>query len=285
MPAAITHYLQVERVINGLKKLHPNFEYNRDAVLCGAQGPDFILCHRALPGQKGDSIKKYGAYLQDENINNLQRMIFNTIKNDTSKNLINSYIIGFLSHSILDRLAYPFISFSAESLNKIYKDKSLKICRNNVKSTIDVIILRYEKQQLPTELRLKTLVPQNEKVFTFMQTFFTNLINDNYNANVKNEDILEAITDFRKFLGLMTDRTGKKKDFFKKIEKWTGKDEYMSSFIRDMTEDDSYDYSNLSHKIWNWPLDSEINRTESFFDIYEKSIVDSISTLDKLIIK
>ena len=31
MPAAITHYLQVERVVNGLKKLHPGFEYNKNA--------------------------------------------------------------------------------------------------------------------------------------------------------------------------------------------------------------------------------------------------------------
>ena len=70
MPAAITHYLQVERVVNGLKKLHPGFEYNKNAILWGAQGPDFILSHRCLPGQSGESIKKYGAYLQDEDINN-----------------------------------------------------------------------------------------------------------------------------------------------------------------------------------------------------------------------
>ena len=36
MPAAITHYLQVERVVNGLKKLHPGFEYNKNAILCYA---------------------------------------------------------------------------------------------------------------------------------------------------------------------------------------------------------------------------------------------------------
>ena len=43
MPAALTHYLQVERVINSLKKLHPCFEYNKNAILWGSQGPDFIL--------------------------------------------------------------------------------------------------------------------------------------------------------------------------------------------------------------------------------------------------
>ena len=64
MPAAITHYLQTERVINGLKKLHPEFKYNRNAILWGAHGPDFILSHRGLPRQSGDSIKKYGTYSQ-----------------------------------------------------------------------------------------------------------------------------------------------------------------------------------------------------------------------------
>lgn len=283
MPAALTHYLQVERVMNNLKKLHTDFEYNKDAALWGAQGPDFILSHRVLPGQKGVSIKKCGAYLQDEDINNLQKMIFKAIKKKIT-NLEQSYVIGLLCHSVLDRLSYPFISFNAQNLKNLNKDKLLKVCRNNVKSTLDIIILRYEKQQLPTEIKLRDLLPKNEKVKNFMGEFYCNLINENYNFKIEKENIFEAMDDFRKFFGLMTDRTGKKKDFVKKIEKWRGKNDYMSSFIRDMTEDDSYDYSNLLHSDWNWPMDDEQNRTDSFFDIYEQSIVDSVAIVDKFVL-
>lgn len=285
MPAAITHYLQVERVLTGLAKLHPGFEYNKNAVLWGAQGPDFILSHRALPGQSGRSIKKYGAYLQEEEINNLRDEVFAAIPEENFTRLEKSYLIGFFCHSILDRLALPFINYSSQSLADLNPDCDLQICRNNVKSTLDVIILRYEKQQLPSRIQLKRLLPKDEKVKKFVVELFYNLLTENYDADVTKEDILEAMCVFRKFFGLMTDRTGIKKEFVKKIEKWQGKDAYMSSYIRDLTEDDSYDYSNLSHSIWNWPMDGGEERTDSFFDIYEQSIVDSVAFADKFILR
>lgn len=285
MPAAITHYLQVERVLTGLAKLHPEFEYNKNAVLWGAQGPDFILSHRALPGQSGWSIKKYGAYLQEEEINNLRDEVFAAIPEENFTRLEKSYLIGFFCHSILDRLALPFINYSSQSFADLNPDCDLQICRNNVKSTLDVIILRYEKQQLPSKIRLKRLLPKDEKVKKVVVELFYNLLTENYDADVTKEDILEAMCDFRKFFGLMTDRTGIKKEFVKKIEKWQGKDAYMSSYIRDLTEDDSYDYSNLSHSIWNWPMDGGEERTDSFFDIYEQSIVDSVAFADKFILR
>ena len=282
MPAALTHYLQVERVVTGLKKLHSDFEYNKNAMLWGAQGPDFILSHRGLPGQTGPSIKKCGAYLQDEDINNLRAMILKAAGERLSTVMEKSYIIGFLCHSILDRCALPFINYSAKILEKLSENKSLKVCRNHVKSTLDVIILRYEKNQLPTEIRLRDLLPQDEKVEAFMRDFFCRLLNENYETRVTPAEISEAMCDFRKFFGLMTDRTGIKKGLVQKIEKWRGKDEYMSSFIRDLTEDDSYDYANIAHSEWSWPMDSDATRTDTFFEIYEQSIVDSISFVDKL---
>ena len=222
--------------------------------------------------------------MQDEDINNLWEQIFDALNKEIFTKMEKSYLIGFFCHSILDRLALPFINFSAQSLANLNKKCPLKVCRNNVKSTLDGIILRYEKQQLPTEIRLKNLLPKDEKVQNFIIELFCKLLNENYDANVTEEDIFEAMCDFRKFFGLMTDRTGIKKAFVKKVEKWQGKDEYMSSFIRDLTEDDSYDYSNLTHSIWNWPMNAEENRTDSFFDIYEQSIIDSITFADKFIL-
>ena len=83
-------------MVNGLKKLHPGFEYNKNAILWGAQGPDFILSHRCLPGQSGESIKKYGAYLQDEDINNLWEQIFDALNKEIFTKMEKSYLIGFL---------------------------------------------------------------------------------------------------------------------------------------------------------------------------------------------
>lgn len=281
MPEAITHYLQVERVVCGLKKLYPEFEYDKDAFLWGAQGPNFMLSYKKLP-PKNTNTKKYGAYLENESINNLKGILINALKDNNPTLLEKSYICGFLCHSVLDKCAFPFINFSAESLKRTYEKKSLKVCMNKVETTLDVIILRYEKRQLPTEIKLKELLPQNQKLQNFMGDFFCTVLNENYNAQVTKDDIFKAINEFRKFFGFITDRTGIKKNFIKKIEKLMGKDECISSLIRDVTEEDDFDYSNFLHNTWSWPMGDEFSSKESFFEIYEKSINESIDLIGRL---
>ena len=58
MPAALSHFLLADRL---LKKAEVSAAVsNRPAFLWGAQGPDFFYCHRFLPWQKGNHLRKYG---------------------------------------------------------------------------------------------------------------------------------------------------------------------------------------------------------------------------------
>ncbi len=284
MPSAITHYLQSGRVINKLVSDGININIDKDSFLWGAQGPDFLLSHRCLPFQKGESIKKIGAKIQDDNLENLINYIKAFLYKNTPGELGLSYIMGFICHSVLDRIAFPFISYGAENLSRIEKDITKNICRNNIKSNLDVIILRYEKQMLTTEINLNSLLPNNDKVKDFMVTFFYDIIYNHYDSSITVGKIIEAINDFKKFFALMNDSTGKKKDFVKFLESFTNKGAFMSSYMRDVTEDDTYDYANISNSQWQWPEDTGEIHTDSFFDLYEESIIDSSDLIKGLIV-
>ena len=57
MPAAITHCLQCQRVLEQVKKEIPSFAVLREPFFWGAQGPDFFACHRFLPGGRGKAFR------------------------------------------------------------------------------------------------------------------------------------------------------------------------------------------------------------------------------------
>lgn len=283
MPAAIAHYLQSKDVIDTLSLMYPNLKIYTPAFLWGTQGPDFLLSHNRLPFQDGKSINKCGIFIQDKNIHELLNFIDNYFKEHVINIIAISYILGLICHFELDKCAIDFINYSSEKLtNLLNKDK--KVCRNQVKSSLDIILLRYKRQQLPSEINLKKLIPDDSKTEDFIINFYYDIISKNYKNDITHELLKDAICDFKQLFKLMNDRTGLKKKFVKKIEKWQGKDAYASSLIRDITEDDDFDYANTLHLKWKWPTDSGEPKTDSFFDIYNESISRSLTVIKKSLI-
>ncbi|MDQ5983588.1 MAG: hypothetical protein RUMPE_00612 [Eubacteriales bacterium SKADARSKE-1] len=281
MPAMISHYLFSKRVLTKISQAYPKFSINDNAYLWGAQGPDFLFSHKFLPWQKNHrSIKRSGAFLQKGSIEDIINMIKNYFKDKTINSLELSYIISFLSHLILDKNAYDFVSFNAKKLSEIIPRSSTKGSRNEQKSALDIILLRYEEQKLPTEINLKKLIPNDRNLENFIKDFYLNILIENYDKTITSREIAEALKDFKLFVSLMIDRTGLKKKFIKKLEAYFKKDNSISGVIRDITENDDYDYANFQKSQWAWPIDSNKIRTDSFFDIYESSITEAVQIVD-----
>lgn len=283
MPAAISHYLQSKDVLDKLILIYPKLKIYTPAFLWGSQGPDFLLSHNRLPFQKGKSINKSGIFIQDKSTHELLKIIDNYFKDHILDIVALSYILGLICHFELDKCAIDFINYSSETLtNVLNKDK--KVCRNQIKSSLDIILLRYKRQQLPSEINLKKLIPNDGKTEDFIINFYYDIFSKNHQNDVTREQLYDAICDFRKLFRLMNDRTGLKKKFVKKMEKWQGKSEYASSLIRNLTEEDDFDYANTLHLEWKWPTDSGTIRTDSFFDIYNESIEKSLNVISQLFI-
>ena len=51
-----------------------------------------------------------------------------------------------------------------------------------------------------------------------------------------------------------------------------GKLPTLSCHVRSMTEETDFDYSNVLHREWQWPMETGELRTESYLDLYEQAV-------------
>lgn len=278
MPSLIAHYLLAKRLKNNLKE-----KLNENAFFWGAQGPDFLLTHNFLNKKNVRSIKKTGMYLQDLEFNRLLNLLNSYIEEKDSSLLAKSYVKGFLSHYILDSESFDFISCRS----KLFKEKSygeftLRAARNELKSALDNIVLRYEEGKLPNEIRFKDMIPKDKAVFNFMHKFYLHTLRKNFDKTIKLSEVQEALKGYRMLVLFVDDRFFIKKPCVKFVEKILHKDAFISGFFRNMIEPDYFDFANATHEKWCWPEDSKEIRTDSFIDIYEKSVSKATEVIKSL---
>ena len=139
-------------------------------------------------------------------------------------------------------------------------------------------MLRYERSALPTEFNLKQTVPKNGEVQSAIADLYAFLLYGLFGTADAGIPLLQATNDCRMVFGLLNDRTTMKKAIAEHLEK-RGK-RTVSCHFRGISEDGEYDYANILHADWHWPAHSTIHREESFFDLYEKSVKDSMCLIN-----
>ena len=278
MPAAITHFLQAERVMEELKKQNNNFLLHRDAFHWGAQGPDFLYCHRYLPWQHGKNLMEYAEKLHGEKPSKTFAAMHDYYKTTNQDGMVLSYLYGFICHYCLDRVGHPFINYGTKVLLEQQPQQNEEILHNQIESSLDVIMLRYEKAELPIEFNLKWTVPKNQVVQQKMADLYVFVLNQLFGLEDADALLLQATDDCRKIFGLLNDRTTIKKPLIERFEARNGRHS-ISCHIRGMSEGDEYDYANTLLADWHWPMDNSARRNESFFDLYERSVAESLELI------
>lgn len=283
MPAAITHFLQAQKVMEDLGKQNSFVALNRDAFLWGAQGPDFLYCHRYLPWQRGESLKEYATKLHIERPSITLLAMHDYYNTRCCDNIVLSYIYGFLCHYCLDRVAHPFINYGTLVMLEQQPAQNKEILHNEIESALDVIILRYEKSALPTDFNLKWTVPKNSDVQMKIADLYATILNQLFGLKDARAALLQSTGDCRLLFGLLNDHTTVKKTLIEHFEKRKGK-RSISCRIRGISEGDEYDYANIMQADWNWPMDSETISNDSFLTLYERSITESTKMINSFLI-
>ena len=282
MPAAITHFLQAERVMEELKKQDGQLLLNRDAFLWGAQGPDFLYCHRYLPWQRGESLKGYAEKLHQEKPSAIFQAMRDYYDASGRDRIVLSYIYGFICHYCVDRIGHPFVNYGVQCLLRQRPEQNEEILHNQIESSLDVIMLRYEKAELPIDFRLKLTVPKNQVVQAKTAELYAYILNRLYQLQDAQPALVRATDDCRLLFGLLTDRTTLKKSVIERIEKRKG-NHSISCHIRGISEGDEYDYANTLLEEWCWPMDNGRQRNDSFFDLYETSVGESVKLIQSFL--
>lgn len=275
MAAAISHYLHAQKVLNLLKKQHGMTELNDDAFLWGAQGPDFLYCYRIFSWQFGGHLRKYGIQLHSETPSKILYSMRNYYESSDHDQIVLSYIYGFLCHYSLDRIVHPFVKYGSEALFEQDPNHSRQIYHHIIETALDVIILRREKGELPTEFNIKTTLPKNRTVQVKIAQLYTFVLHELYQTEYEDKVLLRATKNARTAYGMLNDRTTLKKPLLEHLEKIGKWGNIISSNIRAISEGDDYDYANVALDEWQWPMDSAQVHNESFFDLFEQSVTES----------
>jgi len=275
MAAAISHYIHAQKVIKLIKKQNNMPELNVDAFMWGAQGPDFLYCYRIFSWQFGGHLRKYGIELHNETPSKILYAMRKYYKSSNRDQVILSYIYGFLCHYSLDRIVHPFVSFGCEALFEHDQSHSRQIYHHIIESALDVILLRSEKGEIPSEFNLKKTLPKNILVQTKIAELYTFLLHELYQADYESKELLRATRNAHTAYGLLNDRTTYKKPFLEHLEKIGKWGNIISSNIRSISEGSDYDYANIARDEWQWPMNSTQIKNDSFFDLFEQSVMES----------
>ncbi len=258
MPACLTHH-QFARVVR--EALPENTVTDLCAYNWGAQGPDFLFCHRYFPWMKGKSLKAYGNKLHETSPSETLEAMRDFLKRCDEPGY-RSYIYGFLCHYSLDSTAHPYINALAERLLEEQPYETAGTLHGEIEAALDAIVLRSETGKLPSEMSLGKMFPKNEAVQRRIARLYREVLFQVYGADIKEEELLRATKDAHFVFSCLTDKTGLKKKIFDLME--SGKPHYVASHIVPLMERDDIDYANLQQTEWQG---REGSSQQSFFEL------------------
>lgn len=276
MSGAITHYIHGEKVLEYFTAAGRWKNIDKTAFYWGAQGPDFLLFHRALPWMKGESLKNIGDELQ----NLSPETVLTVMESFPSINspAVNSYVRGLVCHCCLDEAVKPYVNFLSQKLLKERECETPATIKLDIESSLDTIILRKEKNELPTERSMREYFPKNSEIQRVSAGVNKFLIQKLLNRNVDENIIFQATVDVGKAFSWLTDRTSFKKNFMSKVE--ADRPHKISALIRPFLEDMSVDYANINREEWT---DSMGNVFDSdFFELVESAKEKAVQIADSL---
>ncbi len=276
MPALITHYLFARRVEAALTAAgsHP-FPLSPAALYWGAQGPDFLFYHRALPYQLGKSLRRLGSDLHRADPAVAFGHMADYIRRcpDASRVYNLSYACGFLCHLTLDSTVHPFVYwFQGELARKTGGRPAFM--HHKIERNLDTILLQGQRGLPPSAFSIEEALPDDPDALAAAARMLRYVFAGMYaNKKVSAGRLLEAFWDSKLSSGLLLDKTGRKRRFLLRAEGKLPARVSLSSFICPDRPDADWDYPNLAHRPWaDLGKGGGALRTDDFFALFEDGV-------------
>ena len=265
MSAILCHYLHGKRVLQS----HMEQIADRDAFLLGTQGPAVFAYSLLFGKEHSREAQTFCHQICSTPIEIL--LTFCEENRNSEDTMFSSYCLGVLCYGLLEQGMAPFVSYGAEMIHRLEPSGTMEDYKNQIESALDIILLRYETGQLPTEVNLKTTVPVSDAICNASSQFYQLFAEKYCNCQTNEKMIASLLLDGIKGIGKLNDRSMLKRQFIKRREKRHKQSGGFSSLIRNISEDTDYDYANVCQNEWQWPLETGTIRTETFFDLFENA--------------
>lgn len=279
MPATVTHAYFTTDVYDVLPdNIKSILDINRLKTFGQAFDPlMFYNLFSLLPGKR---IRDLDDYFHD---NKTQDFFINMLKIMRNKNLKNdqecfSFLVGFICHYVLDSNLHPYIIYKTGIFDK-KKPSTFKY--NNVHTFMETFI---DNDMIKRRENINPYKYKIDKFCLYTKEFSINLdylIDNTFYKTYKIKDMsyiyYKSIKQMRNALRVFRmDRYGVKKNIYKLVDTFTPKNCFRYEAISyHYPLDDRHNFLNSSNKIWRDPTAYDVTSTESFIDIYMKSITEA----------
>lgn len=263
MPSVLAHNLLSKQVYDNAVPESTD----KNAFLLGGLGPDFFYA------SKNPSLAKLGSLFHHSDACKTLTAMLEIARGN---NIAYSFALGFLTHYALDSIAHPFVLAVIDEMLPLCRRATEDTLHDKIETNLDVIILRNKTGQIPSEIPLKELIPQDTELLDAVSSPLAQTANTLFEANIKPEEVKTAYDEYRRFLNKYQDNTGIKRPFYKRLEILRNIPPIHSSRIRSIMEDDDFDYSNSSKTAWTH---NGAECRADFFEMFD----DAAALSDKLI--
>lgn len=285
MPDVFTHILCGHDAIQGLDQSWRTIISKKEKLFnLGCQGPDMFFYNDFMPFIKRKRGLKFGRMMHVEKTGDFLIESINYIKenasNETDFDLLFTYISGLICHFGLDRKAHPYIYYHSGKHEKNNPEtRKYSGYHKRLELIIDTILMKERKgleshrHPIYKEIDIGTSLPKsivNYYVCTLSKTYnpkeIINFINDSYK-------------DMKTVLKLAHDPSGIKKFLMKVLDRIANDDIEYNTLIYPRRIDSRHDYMNTVRNPWNHPCDKSEGYFESFYDIYNLAVKESLDMI------
>jgi len=286
MPDIWTHILLGQDVLNALDdhRWKTVFETRIKLFNLGCQGPDMFLYNDFWPWIKNKRAVKLGDKMHIEKtgdffiegLSYLKKRV--TSKEDYKK--LFTYLAGFICHFSLDKNAHPYIHYYSGIYDKKKKETyKYKGNHKRLELMIDTILLK-EKRNITThkypvynEIDIGNALPK------VIIDSYKNAISKLYKLDDNYDFINDSYRDTKRALKVIHDPYGIKKSLLIFADIITKGDLVYSSVIYPRVIDENRDYLNRNHNVWNHPCNKTEVYSDSFDDIFNRSVEQAIEMI------
>ena len=271
MPATIAHALLAEDVFYKLdKKVQRTIDLKRFYTFAQASDP-FMFFYISF-NKKGKEIRKLQKIAHTEKTFLFFLNTINYIKDKKyykDKDTL-AFLYGFIAHYILDSTVHPLVVYKTGYFDKNNKS-SYKY--NGLHTYMETYIDNYLLEKRNLELNFNKYIYTksfsnnlNDTIdYSFKKTYYKENISIIYFKALKQMKF--ALNSFRK------DTIGIKASIYSFLDKFNSEKTFKFKTISYNLDDfDMYDFLNLNHKTWNYPVDKNIKKNSSFNDLYLESV-------------
>jgi hypothetical protein len=270
MPDTITHILFGEEA---LKRLPRDIDIR--AFYLGCIGPDPMYYYSILPLAGSRNVIRTASAIHGSRgavfIGKGREYIYGQ-SDPVLRSMLNSYLLGFLSHYMLDSSAHPYVNLVSERYANGHK---------RFEMNIDTLLLIKLKGTMSKNFNFKKYMKPDKSVLGPIADMFGYIADSIYTKDFDKADYIKSVARMRRICGMFQDPSGILLTAVVIFETLTGrKDRYRYLFYR-MPGKDAPDYMNINKTYDADSFPDIFYRTlDNFIDVCEGKLDIDIMDID-----